>query len=217
MILHVYFLLRYAICNIKTQDVSSKEDSTMRREKASLKGQDVLLLLKLLTNEGKSQRMVELAYELGISQSEISQGLERLRVAHLVDSEKKLPLRGAAFELIVYGLKYFFPVSPGPLVSGIPTAHSTKPLSEIIVSNEQEKYVWPDGEGEVRGQAIEPLYHSVPKAVKHDKKLYELLAIVDSLRFGRAREQKIAKEELKKRILTPNKEELRRARQAEVR
>ena len=80
----------------------------------------------------------------------------------------------------------------------MPTAHSARPLSEIITSS--EIYVWPDEEGIARGQSIEPLYSSVPKAIKGDVRLYELLALVDAIRVGKARERNIAVEELTKRM-----------------
>jgi hypothetical protein len=53
----------------------------------------------------------------------------------------------------------------------------------------------------VKGQSIIPLFPSVAEAVQNDVLLYELLALVDALRVGRAREREIALEELKKRIL----------------
>ncbi len=173
----------------------------IRKERSHLKPQDALILLKLLSGPEKPVRLIDLAYELGISQSEVSQGLERLRNSRLVDSEKRKPLRGAAYELLVHALKYVFPVSPGPVLGGLPTAHSAKPLSDQILASDQEKYVWPCADGETRGQSIEPLYPSVPKAARLDPQLYELLALVDAIRVGRAREQKLAQEELKKRIL----------------
>ncbi len=82
----------------------------------------------------------------------------------------------------------------------MPTAHSAPPLSKILVASE-EKFVWPDEAGEVRGEAIEPLYPSVPQAARRDARLYELLALTDAIRVGRAREQKLARKELERRLL----------------
>jgi hypothetical protein len=45
------------------------------------------------------------------------------------------------------------------------------------------------------------LYPSVVDAVQNDEKLHELLALVDAIRVGRAREREIAIKELKQRIL----------------
>jgi hypothetical protein len=69
----------------------------------------------------------------------------------------------------------------------------------MIRSN--EAYVWPYGRGKVRGQSIVPLYPTVPEAASKDPKFYEIIALVDALRVGRAREQQLGMEELKKRIL----------------
>ena len=43
-------------------------------------------------------------------------------------------------------------------------------------------------------------YSSVPAACRVDPKLYELLALVDAIRDGRARERKIAIKEVQSRI-----------------
>ena len=71
--------------------------------------------------------------------------------------------------------------------------------STIIQST--ENYVWPSAKGTMKGQSIIPLYPSVVEAVQKDYKLYELLALIDALRVGKAREREIAISELKERIL----------------
>jgi hypothetical protein len=47
---------------------------------------------------------------------------------------------------------------------------------------------------------LEPLYRSVPNAARADKQLYELLALVDAIRSGRARERELAVKELRSRL-----------------
>ena len=64
-----------------------------------------------------------------------------------------------------------------------------------------ENYVWPSAKGTMRGQSILPLYPSVPDAVNNDNQLHELLSLVDALRIGKARERKLAIEELTNRLL----------------
>ena len=82
----------------------------------------------------------------------------------------------------------YFPAQPGALVRGIlPTAHSAKPLSDIVVSD-RDAFVWPSAVGNVRGQAITPLYPSVIKAIRKDPQLYEMLALLDAVRI-RARQR----------------------------
>ncbi|MFC5411525.1 hypothetical protein ACFPMF_19550 [Larkinella bovis] len=143
----------------------------------------------------------EIANKLGISPAEVTESLARSDYAGLYDAPTKKVKPLALMDFLQYGLKYVFPQQPGSLVRGIPTAHSAKPLSSIISS--KENYVWPNAHGPVRGQAIEPLYHTVDIAIKNDELLYELLALTDAIRIGKSREVTIAVEELKKRLL-PN-------------
>ena len=163
---------------------------------SSLKPQDLVVLLKVLVRGKKPWRHVELAYELGMSQSEVSSALERAKRLGLLDATKKKVQKAALKEFLKYALKFMFPAEPGPMVRGLPTAHSAPPLSNKIVSKENDKYVWPYAEGNVRGQSIEPLYPCVPEAAMKDPRLYELLALVDALRVGRAREKVLALDEL---------------------
>lgn len=102
-------------------------------------------------------------------------------------------------EFLVYGLKYVFPTEPGAIVRGVPTAHSASPIKEHISSG-TDVYVWPYSKGNTRGQAIEPLYQTIPESVQEDKLFYELMAIVDTFRVGRVREINIAIVELEKRL-----------------
>lgn len=163
-----------------------------------IKPQDILILLKIASLKEKDWSMNDLARSLSLSQSEVSKGLDRLVFAGLIDESKRVPALNALYDVLVSSVRYFFPVKPGGIQRGIPTAHSAFPLSKKIRS--ESKYVWPSPEGTERGESIEPLYKSVPFAVLEDQKLYELLALVDALRVGKAREQQLAREELKKRF-----------------
>jgi hypothetical protein len=165
------------------------------------KPQDIVILLKIISCKSRKYvcNTVILSRELYISQSEISESLSRSVYIGFIDQKKTEIFRNALYEFIIHGLKYSFPARPGYMERGIPTAHSAPPLSYIIHAN--EKYVWADPFGSVRGFVIEPLYKTVPKAVKEDEYLYELLALTDALRVGKARERKLADEELFKRII----------------
>ncbi len=160
---------------------------------------DVVVLLKIISLGDQSCNQKPLAEALFMSQSEISKSFARSRYAGLLDPSGKKVRKLAFMEFLQYGIAYAFPQQPGAVVRGIPTAHSASPLNEVIQST--EPYVWPSGKGTLRGQSIIPLYPSVVDAVQNDPKLYELLALVDALRVGRAREKEIAIVELQKRIL----------------
>jgi len=165
----------------------------------NLKPQDIVILLKIISIGNESWFHHTLALDLGMSQSEVSQSLNRSLYAGLLDSARKKVNRIAFNELIIHGVGYVFPQQPGSIVRGILTAHSAEPLNKIIQSS--EKFVWPYARGLDRGQSIEPLYRTVVEASLKDKNLYEMLALVDAIRVGRAREKEIAKKELEKRIL----------------
>lgn len=160
---------------------------------------DIAVLLKLVLLEKSEWNTTGLSVSLGISQSEISESLNRSKIAKLLNPDKKQVLKISFLEFLIYGLKYVFPVSPGKISRGIATAHSAKPLSDLIIPSE-DVYVWACYDGDIKGQEIEPLYKNVVSAARKDKELYEMLALVDVIRTGKAREFKIAVNELKKRI-----------------
>lgn len=168
-----------------------------------IKPQDIVILLKLVVLGDRHWRHVDLADALGLSQPEISFALNRCKTAGFIDTAKKKVLKSALREFLAHGLKYMFPARPGPICRGVPTAHSAPPLSETIVASDEDRYVWPWDDGKVRGQAIEPLYPNAPFAAENDRALYELLALVDAIRAGRAREQAIAVMELDARLGNP--------------
>ena len=163
-----------------------------------MRPQDVVILLKIATKRQQEWYMKDLSYELGISQSEVSESLNRSMLAGLLAADKRKLMKGALLEFLQYGLRYVFPQRPGAITRGMTTAHSALPLN-LAVSSE-EHYVWPWAKGQHRGQSVEPLHPSVPRACQKDEQLHELLALVDALRMGRAREQKLAVKELRKRI-----------------
>ncbi len=114
------------------------------------------------------------------------------------------PNISALEEFLVHGVKYAFPAERGELTRGVPTSYAAPPLKNHISPGSDPPPVWPDPEGAVRGVAFEPLYPTVPVAAKRDASLYELLALVDAIRDGRARERTIAEKELVKRLRAEN-------------
>jgi hypothetical protein len=140
-----------------------------------------------------------LAASLFMSLSEISESLHRSHIAGLVDVTKKKVHRQSLMEFIQYGLHYVFPQVPGTMITGVATAHSHPFYREIFAG--ETAYVWPSVNGTERGLSIQPLYKTAPQAVENDKVLYKLLASIDILRAGQAREIKMAVKELKAFIL----------------
>lgn len=170
----------------------------MKIQNIQLKPQDILILLKIISINSDAWNQKPIAGDLGLSQSEVSESVARSKYAGLLDPKGKKVMKLALMEFLQYGIRYVFPQKPGPVVRGIPTSHSAPPLKAEIQST--ESYVWPYAKGTLRGHSIIPLYGSVPEAALKDEILYELLALVDALRVGRAREKEIAVVELKKRF-----------------
>lgn len=160
---------------------------------------DIVVLLKLAVIPESEWYVKDLAYDLGISQSEVSESLNRSQIAGLLLNDKKRLMRKNLLDFLEHGLRYVFPAEPGSIQRGVPTAHSAPPLNNYISA--EESYVWPWAEGETRGQSITPLHPSVPEACKKDAILYELLSLVDAIRIGLVREKQQAVKELRKRIL----------------
>ena len=168
------------------------------RKHRGMRPHDIVILLKIAAKQDRPWFMKDLAYELGISASEVSESLNRSVIARLLAEDKKQLMRKALLEFLIHGLGYVYPQRPGQLVRGMPTAHSAPPLNSFIVSS--EPYVWPYHEGTVRGQAIEALHPNVPSASMKDPGFYEFAALADSLRVGRARERSQAIDILKAKL-----------------
>jgi hypothetical protein len=163
-----------------------------------MKPQDVLVALKLSLLE-EMPGYVALGTSLGISASEAHAAVRRLTDSRLLDPETKRVRIRAFRNFLVYGVPFAFPARPKEATRGIPTAWAAPVFGERIISGEMPP-VWPDPEGNVRGTSVEPLYSSAPGASQRDPALYDLLALVDAMRFGRARERAFAEKEIDSRL-----------------
>ena len=179
---------------------ANRELNIVRMKKHNgMRPQDIVVLVKIISLQQPDWRNIDIANAILISPSEVSEALNRCKIAGLIDSKKRKVNINSFIEFLIYGLKYVFPVEPGAVVKGIPTAHSASPIKEHISSG-NDIYVWQYAKGNSRGQAIEPLYKTLPKVVENDISFYELLTIIDTIRVGRVREIEIAIEELNKRL-----------------
>ncbi|MCC4858844.1 hypothetical protein AB6E16_17395 [Vibrio atlanticus] len=145
-----------------------------------------------------------LSEELGISKSEISKSLKRcidVKLAKINRLTGRPEANKRAFdEFITHGFKYVFPVKSAQVTRGIPTTFSAPVLQSKLLSGGDLKMVWPDPRGKDMGQAIEPLYKSVPLAVRRDSEVYAYLALLDAIRIGNARESNLAIKMFKERL-----------------
>jgi len=190
-----------------------------------MKSQDIFLLLKLVSLHQQNIRSQHdqlneqndsiafasrftarsLENEIGLSKSEVSLSLNRCINVGLAIKDRKTSIPRANVkalsEFIIYGIKYVFPAQVSALSRGIPTSFAAPVLQGKIMSAGETIYVWPDARASNMGQAVQPLYKSVPFAVNRDPILYEYLALVDSIRLGNAREASVAIEGLKGKLV----------------
>lgn len=159
---------------------------------------DLLVALKLVVWKNRIWTYEILGYEIGVSPSSVYRSCERATQAGLIVAGRN-PKKTALLEFVLYGVRYVYYVKPGEPTRGMPTAHAAPPLAQHITPS-NDVPVWPDPEGNTRGYAVTPLHEAAPKAAKRDPSLYELLALVDALRIGRARERKLAGDELTQRL-----------------
>lgn len=164
-----------------------------------MRPQDVAVLLKIIALDGQNWQLSSLSNSLRISISEISESLNRSRIASLIDYNKKKVNRQNLLEFVEHGVRYVFPQQPGAMVRGMPTAHSHTFMKNSFIS--EMNYVWPDNKGKVMGLTIEPFYRKQVEAAGEDQEYYKLLALVDVIRVGKVREVKYAINELTKMIL----------------
>ena len=166
----------------------------------SLKPQDVVIALKL-SLDGESKAYAQKASELGMSASEVHAAEARLVEAKLLSPDKHSVLRKPLMDFLVYGVPHAFAVAPKELTRGVPTAWSAPVMSGEFKGNNELPPIWPDPVGTTQGLSVKPLYRNVPEVAQASRPFYDLLALVDALRIGRARERAFAEEKLRERIM----------------
>jgi hypothetical protein len=161
-----------------------------------LKPHDVVVALQLTLTPNAPYRA--LAESVGLSLGEIHNAIKRLTAARLLSVDRRIPRRTSLLDFLLKGVPYAFAAELGAESRGVPTAHAAPPLYAHFSTS--DAVVWPFAEGKVRGPAVEPLYEEAPSLPSRNPDLYELLALVDALRIGRARERELATTILRERL-----------------
>jgi hypothetical protein len=122
--------------------------------------------------------------------------MKRARASKLVarDDDTYRVNRRNLVEFVVHGVRYAFPAERSVETRGIPTAHAHPLLRAQFAETDELPPVWPSAHGKTRGLGFEPLYAGAPAAAAQDDELYAMLAFIDAIRGGRARERAIAAE-----------------------
>ena len=168
---------------------------TTKLKQTSLKAQDIVVAAKIaITEDRGALSFARLAAALYMSASEVHAAVQRASSANLLVREyaELSANKSSLMELMVHGVKYVFPPVFGSVLRGIPTGISAPPLAQYFEQTGLQPIVWPHNEGGVRGMSLCPLYPSVPLAALQDPKLHKVLALIDALRAGAARERELA-------------------------
>lgn len=168
-----------------------------------LKSQDLLVLLKAAAHPGRRWTYAALAEALSMSVSEVHASVKRSTASGLAVVRGRgdwVPIAPALLEFAVHGARYVWPAVTGPVKRGVPTSFGVEPLASRLSVTAGEAPVWPHPAGSAKGPALGPLYRTAPEAALADPVLHRLLALLDALRVGRARERTLAADLLKQAL-----------------
>lgn len=160
-----------------------------------MKAQDILILLYLLQSADEMVTMPLISRGTGISLSETHSAIKRLINSRLLLGDYT-PITAAAKEFLIHGFKYVFPPAFGQMERGIPTSFAAPVFENRIVYSNDDVFVWPHPDGEIRGTSLIPFYKSIPVIALKNSNLYDYCALLDAQRTGRIREREIAEKML---------------------
>ncbi|MDO8279440.1 MAG: hypothetical protein Q7T63_15085 [Burkholderiaceae bacterium] len=160
----------------------------------SLKPQDLVVAVKLAANRNRDFVLATLAEELGMAVSVVHGSIKRAEQARLLSRSggSVRAIQSAVREFLIHGAKYAFPAHLGSMGRGTPTSVGAPALQAFFDPSKVLTPVWPDADGVAWGPTVVPLHSSVPRAASRDKELYDLLALLDAIRMGAARERELA-------------------------
>lgn len=160
-----------------------------------LKPQDLLVLLKVAAHPPQRWTYAALGEALAMSASEVHACVRRAVACGLAVAPARgewLPVRPSLLEFVLHGVRYIWPATPGPVKRGVPTAFGAEPLAGMVTAVPGEAPVWAYPAGTAKGPTLSPLYRTAPQAALADPALHRMLALLDALRTGRARERAMA-------------------------
>jgi hypothetical protein len=161
----------------------------------NLKPQDLLVLLKVAAHSPQRWTYAALGEALAMSASEAHASVKRAVASGLAVAPSRgewSPVRPNLLEFVLHGVRYIWPATAGPVKRGVPTAFGVEPLASQLTTAPGEAPVWAHPDGKAKGPTLSPLYRTAPQAALADPALHRLLALLDALRTGRARERSLA-------------------------
>jgi hypothetical protein len=167
----------------------------------SLQPVDLLVAAKVAAHPQAQPSVRKLGEELGMSKSAVAYSLRRLGELSLLDGSdgKRHINKLALWDCLVHAARWIAPARVGDYELGLPTAHASRALARKLVGDD-DPMVMPLAHGPLRGRAVTPLHPLAPLAAARDPQLHDLLALIDALRVGRARDRQVAAAELRARL-----------------
>lgn len=150
---------------------------------------DIAVALRLLLVP--EDRYEPLADALVTSTSAVHRSVARLGLSGICRPSSRTVNRDALHEFLLHGVRFAFPPMIGPERTGVPTSVAHPQVLELLSNDSDARpMVWPSDLGKQQAASIAPLFSGVPAVATRDPRLHELLAVVDVLRTGGARERK---------------------------
>ena len=166
-----------------------------------LRSQDIVIAVKILQMPHSKWSFESLGETIGIGHNQAHLAFKRLIACNLISHEFRRPIKNNLVEFLVHGVRYVFPPQWVENTCGIPTAASAPIFEGKLVSN--EVIVWP-AKGYKRlakGRGLMPIHDSAMSASKSDPKCYDILAAIEAVRSGGAREREVASSVVKDLIV----------------
>jgi len=163
-----------------------------------LNGSDVLVLVHLAAAR-QPWTYRSLAEKLDMDVASVHRSVGRLKAVRLLDEDRHVK-RSNLEEFLVHALQFVLPAELGPIGRGVPTAWGAEPLRSMLAESSEPLPVWSDPNGASRGPVIQPISERALMFAKLHPEIAEWLALLDALRVGRARDKKVAADEIRSRI-----------------
>ena len=160
----------------------------------SIKPQDVLVACQLAILGNKPATHAWLSETLHLSSSTVFASLKSLKFAKLVTTSGSGPRVAGQrlLEFLVYGVPTLYYPQKTEIVRGVATAVFSPHFRERFTAGKDLPVVWPYSKGKETGEGLVPLYPSIPIACSKNPDLYQLMATIEILRIGKAREKDAA-------------------------
>jgi len=166
-----------------------------------MKSISVYVFASLIVKKERSMSYENWGKEISLPATSLFRSVKDLRKAKLATEtvDGDVPNYQNAEKFLLYGFPFCFSAEKGKLVRGFKTGIDATSLQSEFADGDYPA-VWAHHEGDVKGFEVKPLHSCIPDQIANDrmdKVLYELLALLDVLRIGQAREVKAAQKKIK--------------------